>query len=669
LILPTLFSLIGIGAFSLGWNLISYRRKDQEEKDKSAGGVSPWFVGIAAALALAVLGNLGSLLMIFDGFQKMGAFGMFSPDAGILNKVLWGLRGMFEYLKGTPLPYSIGEWYWNPSRVIPGSVINEFPMFTVLYADLHAHLIALPITLLSIGWTLSTLFSQGWANYRSKLAEYTHWRQRAPQLLKIAWSIALGALAVGALRPTNTWDFPTYLALGAVILAYAVGKYYRPENASSNNDRSVFGKIALGIIGSVALFVGLALLFYWPYTQTYVQGYNAILPWDGEITPLGSYFVHWGFFLVVLVSWFIWETRQWLASTPLSSLRKLKPYRYLFIFSIMVFFGVVLILQVPFQIIPQGEIGGLKKWVFGLLSHGTSITWLVLPLAAWPGILLLRPKISDAKRLVLFFVGTALILTLMVDVVIIESVGRMNTVFKFYMQAWILFALSSAAALGWILTEIKLWHYAWRSVWQLVMVLLVGSTALFPLLATAAKVRDRMSAEAPNTLDGMAYMQFATYGIDDINLKQGIQMDLSQDYHAIQWMQANIQGSPVIVEANRPQYQWGSRFTIYTGLPGVIGWSWHQFQQREFVPGNSTGERVIQIQEFYETEDENIARAFLQTYDVKYIVLGQLERATYQEIGFPKFERLEGVLWREVYRDQDTIIYEVIPETLGLSTN
>ena len=98
----------------------------------------------------------------------------------------------------------------------------------------------------------------------------------------------------------------------------------------------------------------------------------------------------------------------------------------------------------------------------------------------------------------------------------------------------------------------------------------------------------------------------------------------------------------------------------------MLGWDWHQRQQREFVPGNSTGERVIQIQKFYETADQETARVFLQTYNVHYIVFGQLERATYREIGFEKFDAFEGVLWREVYLDQDTIIYEVIPAALGL---
>ena len=71
----------------------------------------------------------------------------------------------------------------------------------------------------------------------------------------------------------------------------------------------------------------------------------------------------------------------------------------------------------------------------------------------------------------------------------------------------------------------------------------------------------------------------------------GQMMDLSEDYNAIRWMQDNVQGSPVIVEANCTEYRWCTRMTIYTGLPGVVGWNWHQRQQRGVASTNCAAAR------------------------------------------------------------------------------
>ncbi|MBU2611831.1 MAG: hypothetical protein KJ606_12930, partial [Chloroflexi bacterium] len=105
-------------------------------------------------------------------------------------------------------------------------------------------------------------------------------------------------------------------------------------------------------------------------------------------------------------------------------------------------------------------------------------------------------------------------------------------------------------------------------------------------------------------------------------------------------------------------YRWGTRFTIYTGLPGVVGWNWHQRQQRALM-SNWVWERVAEIANFYTTTDPAAAQAFLKKYNVRYIIVGQLERAAYIGEGLLKFDWLNGQLWQEVYRDGQTVIYEV----------
>jgi uncharacterized membrane protein len=171
---------------------------------------------------------------------------------------------------------------------------------------------------------------------------------------------------------------------------------------------------------------------------------------------------------------------------------------------------------------------------------------------------------------------------------------------------------------------------------------------------------DRMSATAPRTLDGMTYMEYSRY-FNGASAEMGIDMDLREDYLAIRWMQENVKGSPVIVEAHTVEYQWGNRFTIYTGLPSVVGWRWHQSQQRDIVNDRWVWNRVYAVDDFYQTLDMQTARDFLRKYNVRYIVLGQQERAYYTAPGLEKFAAMErsGELKR-VFSVGQTVIYEVV---------
>lgn len=271
---------------------------------------------------------------------------------------------------------------------------------------------------------------------------------------------------------------------------------------------------------------------------------------------------------------------------------------------------------------------------------------------------MLRPNMPDAKRFVLFLIGTALLITVVVEVfVVVGDIGRQNTIFKFYLQSWFMLAASAAAAFAWTLPALFRWTLGWRTFWQIAMVLLVSSAAMFTVTGASGKIKDRWILEAPHTLDSMTYMQYAQY-----DSSYGQRLDLSEDYRAIRWMQDNVQGSPVIAEAAAAgkQYEWHSRFAMYTGLPDVVGWQWHQQQQRTLF-SQQVVDRGTEVTDFYNSIDPEAIRAFLKKYDVKYIIVGQLERAMYTPEGIAKFDQLAGQYWREVYRDGKTVIYEVMP--------
>jgi len=622
-ILPTLFAIVGICAFSLGWNLIesaALRGINISEGQMSTGDgkrrstFDLGLVGGLAASALTILlGNLGTIQLVYQKLQELGAASTFSWERSIsiFQRWSWAFQGFKMTLEGASLPMGPGEWYWNPSRVIPpgggGNEITEFPLFTFLYSDLHAHMIAIPLALLALSWALAVV------------AGRAQWRNQ----LSAAVGFVVGGLIIGVFYPANLSDTYTYLLLGMIAIGYAV--------FSNMETSSIIRRIAFAVGAALALFL-LSRFLYEPYRAWYSQAYSALEPWKGPFTPIWSYLTHWLVFLFIVVSWMIWETREWMAATPISALRKLKPYALLIESTL-----VVLVLA-------------MLLFAYLRISAG----WIALPLAVWAGVLLLRPDLPDGKRFILFLIGTALLITIVVEVLVVRGdIGRQNTIFKFYMQAWLLLAVSAGAAFAWTLPAFLKWLPGWRLFWQTAMIFLISGAALFTVSGTAGKMRDRWIVEAPRTLDAMTFMQYAHY--DDF----GQRLDLSEDYRAIRWMQENVKGSPVIVEANCSEYRWCTRFTMYTGLPGVVGWNWHQRQQRVFT-STWVEERVAEVSGFYESFDINYVREFLETYDVRYIIVGQLERAAYTPQGLAKFELYDGSLWREVYLDGNTTIYEVI---------
>ena len=627
LILPSFFSFVGMGAFCFGWNVLQLTRKEEtgetDEENTPRKNTAPWIAGLASTLGMLILGNLGTVRMIWNGLMKIAAPNGSFDGSNIIQRWTWTFQGLAKYIGGTSLPYGAGDWYWIPSRAIPGEPITEFPFFTFLYADPHAHLFALPVTVLALCWGLSVLLRQ-W-KWSDEAGRYP--------ILNFTLTVLVGGVVIGALRPANTWDLPVYLVVGLVILLYTAFRY----GQNSSLEFPTFPKSSLKwfiALGSALILGVLAFVLYQPYTQWYAQGYNEIELWKGDHTPFWSYLTHWGLFLFVIVSWLFWETRDWMAKTPVSALNQLSRYRGLIVGLLVVLLAVVV----------------------GLLLIGVEIAWVALPLAVWAAVLILRPGQQDVKRLVLFMVGSGLVLTLAVELVVLKGdIGRMNTVFKFYLQTWTLFSLSAGAGVVWLGTSVPhRWMPRLRFTWELALTLLVAGAALFPIMGGMDKIKDRINTEAPHVLDGMAYMASSTYNDDGVNLI------LSQDYKAIQWMQDNIKGSPVIVEANTPEYRWGSRYTIYTGLPGVVGWNWHQRQQRGVVtPSEWVTNRVDEIGQFYNATDKQSVLEFLAKYNVRYIVVGQLEKNHYPGPGIQKFSEWNGTLWNEVFRDDGTVIYEV----------
>jgi len=133
-------------------------------------------------------------------------------------------------------------------------------------------------------------------------------------------------------------------------------------------------------------------------------------------------------------------------------------------------------------------------------------------------------------------------------------------------------------------------------------------------------------------------------------------IELEYDYQALQWLIANVRGTPVVAEAAIPYYREGGlRVATYTGLPTFLGA--HQNEQRYASP---VGERDGKARDFFNTPDVARALQLIGELHVSYIYVGQLEQTVYDPAGLAKFDEMvqRGEL-EVVYENEKVQIYRV----------
>ncbi|MCP4427302.1 MAG: hypothetical protein GY803_22670 [Chloroflexi bacterium] len=624
LILPMLYSFTGIGIFSLAYNLVEIKNlrfkiddlRLERNRQSSIVNRQSLIAGLIAAALAILLGNLAEVGVLLGAWQKAG--GEMNTGIAVLDAFLRTMDGGLKLLSGQLSPLYPGDWFWTASRAInvnPGEVgpITEFPFFTFLYGDLHAHMISLPLQILALGWVVSLALRRHPISSRNWMSETA-----------LLWLI--GGIAIGALRATNTWDWPTYLVLGVLATVYWVWQ---------RND----GRFSLPTLGQAIYFsgllAGLSIIAFWPFAANYGVGYTSFKLWEGSYTFVGNYFAIYGLFLLFILIHLARESRDWTRTWTFEGLRRSE--------SIVTLVVAILIVYVILLLI--------------LLAKGYLIAPIVLTLVIMAGLLGLRSQLPAERRIVLILISAGLFLTLFVEIFVLDGdIGRMNTVFKFYMQVWLWLSVVGGVTAVTAYPSLQK-RPQLRRAWQSVLALLVFAAALYPILATKAKWDIRMSKDAPRTLDGMAFMPYVEYG------DSGQTVPLNYDYDAIQWMQRNIEGSPIIAEAHsgNPYRSIGNRIAMYTGLPAIVGWDWHQRQQRATLPGTRVSARIEDVNRLYNTADADETLTLLDKYDVGYIYVGQLEWVYYNPEGLIKFDYMvnDGYL-EEVYRNGGTSIYKVV---------
>lgn len=643
------FALSALGAYGLVFNLLAaWRKPSAESSGKSLE---------SGAHSLPLLGPLFVLLVSnLEGFLEMlRARGLFwSTDAGgNLSSSFFTWLGIQEINLAPAQPFGWfpsrpgGIAWWRASRVIQDfafagqnpqrEVIDEFPFFSYLLGDLHPHLLAMPFALLAVALALNFYLDGGGKSARmGKL------------LVPVApVSFLLAAVTMGGLAFLNTWDFPIYVGLFCAVLTLV--RYQAGGWNSSRLVEFLMMSLILGIFGVV---------LYLPFYLGFSSQAGGFLPSLIFFTRGVNFWVMFAPLLSLLVVFLIYRIAKHhtLRNLPASMGISFGIIAVLWVLTFLLAWGITKVPAASAAFlnvqgadgIPAGELlqTALER---RLEAPGT---WLTLGLLGGLVIAGLRRNRDeeesggkpepDTGRFVLLMVLMGILLTLTPEFVYLrDQFGwRMNTIFKFYFQAWILWGIASALGCAVLLTRLR---RVPQVIFALGMTIVILAGLAYPIWALPMRTGD-FNPSSGFTLDGTAYLERGN----------------PDEMAAIRWLDQAPMG--VIAEAAvaASQYSDYARYATHTGLPTVLGWFGHEMQW-----GRSTdkdiGTRLEDISQLYTTASWETAQGIVDRYQIRYVIIGDLERSSFA-VNETKFQRV----MQPAFKQGSVVIYEVNPQAVAV---
>lgn len=501
--------------------------------------------------------------------------------------VIYGIiLPLYNRLTGTA-----GDSYWFPSSTryigynpdTADKTIHEFPSYSSVLGDLHAHyinlLFVLTVIALITAWALAKTDKDGISRGEKKLIGAGAGRESLRAALKEALlnpAIILIGLMTGLFRWMNFWDFPIYVVVCGAVILFVQLRVYRKSPLC----------FLAGTLAQLAEILLLGKAAALPFTLSFDMISSQILP-TTKHTAFYQLMVLWGLPAVCVILFFVLIIRDERARC-----RQEEPGKG------------------PENEGVSGRKNGLQRLGSGFMS------------------LLSHMPVSDL--LVLIFGAAALGLVLMPELVYVkdiygEAYQRSNTMFKLTYQAFVLFGLSMAySILRFIMEKKKLIRNT-------------GLVLLFLLLLTGGYILQAVNSWFGNVFDSTAHLT--------TDASSYLQNEFSSDEGAVNWLNEHAQSGEVVLEAQGSSYSECGRVSVSTGLPTVAGWYTHEWLWRGDL--DAFLERSEDIKTIYTSSDAEEIRALIKKYHITYLYIGTVERDTYGEISDLLLQSLGSVAYSD----------------------
>ena len=499
-------TLVAAFAFVLPFNLVFHMIREIPRKVKAVPGWIAALGGLLAGAAVSLAGNMHYVL-----------YGLFGD--------VFKLSGYEDY------------WFPNSTRYIghnpltDDQCIHEFPSYSFVLGDLHAHVVNVMFVLLTVGILYAWMKS-----IREREEEGQVFSVK--KLLLEPAVIACGVLT-GIFHWTNYWDFVIYTTAALICIFFTAIYRYRGQ-AKAVAAATVLQTAEVFVLGTLAAL---------PFTSSFETMVSGIA-FSKYHTVLYQFLILWG---------------------------------------------------LPFALVLILLLAVLIKYLRAYRGPGRFREFFR------------RVSLSDTFALILGICGIGLVLIpelIYVRDIYENGYARSNTMFKLTYQAFILFGMAMAYAI----VRLLLWKGR-----KLARTL--GAAGLALVLLTCGYFGYSVKCWFGNVLDVSGYRCLdATAYLENV---------YPEDAAAIRWLNENVEGNPVVLEANGDSYSDYCRVSAMTGLPTVLGWYVHEWLWRGDTA--DLNEKSAEIQTIYTSGDREAVEELLEKYEVEYIFVGSCEREKYGE--------------------------------------